>query len=272
MAKIWLAIIDGTQHGPLSNSELKSLADSGKLKQNDNIWKEGLAEWIPAGKIKGLFTSPPKPPIPPPQPPPAPEAAIPSIGESFGGLEPSLGEIIVPDDEASEAWKNREAPLQGDFGLFGGFIKKQIQELTINHRQRVFRHFENGKQIPKTEILNRLETNYAKRGFRIQRFATALVVTKTQEEGNIGSLINGFIRVAESGDSWAVSVKGEAFFWSKAMQQLAGAAGLACIALIFFWPCLCIVPFMFNVDADKAKTTLSDDLKTPVEKLPIEFQ
>ena len=63
MAKIWLAIIDGTQHGPLSNSELKSLADSGKLKQNDNIWKEGLAEWIPAGKIKGLFTSPPKPPI-----------------------------------------------------------------------------------------------------------------------------------------------------------------------------------------------------------------
>lgn len=272
MAKIWFAIIEGCQHGPLSNSELKSLADSGRLKPNDNIWKEGLAEWIPAGKIKGLFPMPPPPPLLTQSPPPTPEATPRPTGESFAGLEPSLGDIVVPDDEASEAWKNREAPLQGDFGLFGGFIKKQIQELTINHRQRVFRHFENGRQIPKTEILNRLETNYSKRGFKIQRFATSLVVTKTQEDGNIGSLVNGFIRVAENGDSWTVSVKGEAFFWSKALQQLAGAAGLACIALIFFWPCLCIIPFIFNVDADKAKATLSDDLKTPVEKLPIEFQ
>ncbi len=59
MAKEWIAVIEGKQHGPLSNSELKSLADSKRLMPTDHVWKEGMTEWVPAIKIKGLFTVPP---------------------------------------------------------------------------------------------------------------------------------------------------------------------------------------------------------------------
>jgi len=55
MAKVWHVVIGGKQYGPLSNSDLKSLADTGKLTPHDHVWKEGLPEWIPASKIKGLF-------------------------------------------------------------------------------------------------------------------------------------------------------------------------------------------------------------------------
>lgn len=281
MSKVWLVVIQGSQHGPLSNAELKALADRGGLKPTDHVWKEGLAEWIPASKIKGLF--PPAPPPIPPPPPPDAESAPRSTAVGLSGLEPSLGEVVIPDDDASEAWKNREAPLKGNFGILGGLFKKHMQEVVINHRQRVFRYLENGRPIILAEVLDRLETNYSNRGFKIQRFATSLVVTKLGEGAstkidtapkplkNVGSLINGFIRVAESGDSWAVSVKGEAFFWPQAMQQFMGAAGLACLALIIFWPCLCIIPFMFAVDGDQAKAALKEDLNAPVEKLGIEF-
>ena len=63
MAKVWMAVVEGKQHGPLSNSELKSLADCKRLQPTDLIWKEGMAEWVPASKIKGLFPAAP-PPLP----------------------------------------------------------------------------------------------------------------------------------------------------------------------------------------------------------------
>ena len=68
MAKVWMAVVEGKQHGPLSNSELKSLADGKRLQPTDLVWKDGMAEWVPASKIKGLFptTPPPLPPIPSP--------------------------------------------------------------------------------------------------------------------------------------------------------------------------------------------------------------
>lgn len=59
MAKVWHVVIDGKQQGPLSNTELKALADSGQLKPRDKVWKEGLDEWVSANKIKALFLPPP---------------------------------------------------------------------------------------------------------------------------------------------------------------------------------------------------------------------
>jgi len=279
MAKVWHVVIGGKQYGPLSNSDLKSLADSGRLKPQDHVWKEGLAEWIPASKVKGLF-----PPAPPPPPPKAlaPPAPAPPPPPSFTWPEPSLGEVVVPDDDASEAWKNRDSPMKG-LGFLSGFFHKHIQEVVVNHRQRVFRHFENGREIVIDEVLDRLESGYSNRGFRVHRYVSSLIVTK-QGSGsstkidtsgnalaNVGTQLNGFVRVSESGDNWVVTLKGEAFFWPQALQQFMGAAALAVVALIFFWPCLCLLPFAFNVDADQAKAVLQEDLKTPVEKLAIEF-
>jgi hypothetical protein len=49
-----------TQNGqpaaaPVSNTQLKQLANGGQLKPDDLVWKEGMPNWAPAGSIKGLF-------------------------------------------------------------------------------------------------------------------------------------------------------------------------------------------------------------------------
>lgn len=43
--------------GPVSAVELKQFAERGELREEDLVWREGMVEWIAAGKIKGLFNS-----------------------------------------------------------------------------------------------------------------------------------------------------------------------------------------------------------------------
>ncbi len=43
--------------GPVSPVELKQFAEQGELHAEDLVWREGMGEWIPAAKIKGLFDS-----------------------------------------------------------------------------------------------------------------------------------------------------------------------------------------------------------------------
>ena len=51
----WYYAHDGQQAGPVSALELKQLADAGKLTPDDLVWQEGVKDWIPARKVKGLF-------------------------------------------------------------------------------------------------------------------------------------------------------------------------------------------------------------------------
>jgi uncharacterized protein DUF4339 len=60
---------EGQRLGPVSGDQLKQLASSGQLQPNDLIWKEGMANWIQAARVKGLF------PVAAPQPPEIPLAA-----------------------------------------------------------------------------------------------------------------------------------------------------------------------------------------------------
>jgi len=55
MAAEWHYSKGNQQHGPVSASELKQLAQSGKLGPSDLVWKEGMENWKPASSIKGLF-------------------------------------------------------------------------------------------------------------------------------------------------------------------------------------------------------------------------
>lgn len=55
----------GTAGGPLTPAQLKRLADSGQLSPTDLVWKEGLAQWVPAGKVRGLFPVSPPAAVPP---------------------------------------------------------------------------------------------------------------------------------------------------------------------------------------------------------------
>lgn len=55
MADEWHFVLDGKKTGPVTASALKELARSGRLSQADLIWKEGMPQWIPAARVKGLF-------------------------------------------------------------------------------------------------------------------------------------------------------------------------------------------------------------------------
>jgi hypothetical protein len=55
MSTEWYYAKDNEQLGPIAPSQLKILASSGQLSPDDLVWKEGMPEWQPAGKIKGLF-------------------------------------------------------------------------------------------------------------------------------------------------------------------------------------------------------------------------
>lgn len=57
MATEWFVGINGTQHGPLSSSQMRDMAAAGKIGPDDLVWRDGLAEWMPASQIQGLVFS-----------------------------------------------------------------------------------------------------------------------------------------------------------------------------------------------------------------------
>jgi hypothetical protein len=87
MASEWFYNVGGQKRGPVGSADLKRLADSGVLKPTDLVWKEGLAAWVAASSIKGLFPQPDKP-SPPPPPPVAPVARPAPATAPASGLHP----------------------------------------------------------------------------------------------------------------------------------------------------------------------------------------
>jgi TM2 domain-containing membrane protein YozV/ribosomal protein L12E/L44/L45/RPP1/RPP2 len=51
----WYYSVDGGRQGPISAAELKKLADAATIKPGDLVWKDGMADWVEAKSIKGLF-------------------------------------------------------------------------------------------------------------------------------------------------------------------------------------------------------------------------
>ena len=66
----WLYRQGNRTFGPVSNSELKQLANAGELKPDDLVSKEGSEKWTKAKNVKGLISVQPTPP--PIQPPTLP--------------------------------------------------------------------------------------------------------------------------------------------------------------------------------------------------------
>ena len=106
MATEWFYTKDDEKIGPVSTSDLKSLAETGQLTADDFVWKEGLADWKPASSIKGLFSSPTATPAPPP---PLPKLSV---------VEPqsTSAAVIPPTEQATKAMRSMFGTLKGAVG------------------------------------------------------------------------------------------------------------------------------------------------------------
>lgn len=51
----WFVGKDGARSGPFTESEVRRLAATGRLDPADLVWRQGLADWVPAASIPGLF-------------------------------------------------------------------------------------------------------------------------------------------------------------------------------------------------------------------------
>ncbi len=56
LTKEWFVTHEGQQFGPVSIDDLKYEAERGELNPRlDMVWKQGMTDWIPSGKLEGLF-------------------------------------------------------------------------------------------------------------------------------------------------------------------------------------------------------------------------
>ncbi|MDB5330054.1 MAG: hypothetical protein JWP03_1205 [Phycisphaerales bacterium] len=61
---VWYYSIDGAQSGPCEEAQVKALVGSGKIKADDLVWKEGTADWVPAGTVVELRSATRLAPLP----------------------------------------------------------------------------------------------------------------------------------------------------------------------------------------------------------------
>lgn len=57
MSANWYYTKNKEREGPVTPAQLKQLASKGWLAPDDLVWKEGMPNWLPARKVRGLFES-----------------------------------------------------------------------------------------------------------------------------------------------------------------------------------------------------------------------
>ncbi|RMG00144.1 MAG: DUF4339 domain-containing protein, partial [Planctomycetota bacterium] len=51
----WYYAKNNERFGPVTSAELKQLAEANQLGPDDLVWREGMSDWVPARRVKGLF-------------------------------------------------------------------------------------------------------------------------------------------------------------------------------------------------------------------------
>lgn len=110
------------QHGPVSLADLKRLVSSGQLQPTDLLWQQGMAQWVPARSLKGLF--PEAAAVPSPLPPPLPSASPSAVPVSIVSPKSSSAAASKLDgtkaawEKAKAKWRVSSTPVKA--GIVGG--------------------------------------------------------------------------------------------------------------------------------------------------------
>ena len=70
----WHCSVRGMRYGPVSQEQLLSWIAAGRVRPDDMVWQEGMAEWVPAGSAAELAAATAQAAQAPPPPPGHPQA------------------------------------------------------------------------------------------------------------------------------------------------------------------------------------------------------
>src|SRR5437773_8108720 len=59
MSEQWYYETGGAQTGPVDRKTLEILIAKNVISHKTLVWTEGMSEWLPASRVKGLVTAPP---------------------------------------------------------------------------------------------------------------------------------------------------------------------------------------------------------------------
>jgi hypothetical protein len=96
MGSLWIVRRGDEERGPFTSPQLRSLANSGQLRRTDLVTKQGQNRYVPAEKVKGLFSAPSDNPSPA-RPPALPKAQAKSKSAEDDELDFGVVEIIEDD-------------------------------------------------------------------------------------------------------------------------------------------------------------------------------
>jgi len=141
----WYYARDEQRFGPVSTVELKRLAERHAITPDDLVWREGMADWVEASQVKGLFQ---------PTPPEPPSGALPTIqqnprSETLGALPERRGtgpaarhpvEVLLgaARGRASEAFVDSSIALfvlLGHYGMYVAMVLVLIAGTAISYQK-----------------------------------------------------------------------------------------------------------------------------------------
>jgi GYF domain 2 len=149
MSTEWYYAKDNQQLGPIPASQLKQLATSGQLSPDDLVWKEGMAEWSPAGRVKGLFDAPAAAAAPMAAATPAaarePQRGYVPPSQAYGQAASTIGYYSATSDigaRTAQILKGFPSPTgpRGDWPLSDSHL---AQLATAEKHRKVLRNFNN---------------------------------------------------------------------------------------------------------------------------------
>ena len=123
--KVWHYSVGDDRRGPVAADELRQLAAAGDIGPDDLVWKQGMAEWVAASTVKGLFPKPPatgSKPVPPPLPSqgvPPPSAPL-SVDDAEQEERPDKPKPVSFLQPVLQVWER--LPTPGKIGVGGGLL------------------------------------------------------------------------------------------------------------------------------------------------------
>ena len=120
----WYYAKDNRQHGPISAAELKQLAAGGDLRPSDLVWHEGMDDWAPAKRIKGLF--------------PEDAPALPAPVEPPPRVPPPGGAPAAFENSEAAFERSRRQPRRHVFDLVLQFARGQFTTQFVDLTSKIF--------------------------------------------------------------------------------------------------------------------------------------